>query len=366
MTEPAGGVLETGRRDPSMDSLRFIAVTLVMLFHFLNPLASPAGPLEGLFLATWALRVPLLAFVAGWFSSAELPTRRSVTRLLQSVVAVYVLFDLLLRVQFFWLTGRFLTTWDRPMFGLWFLVSLASWRVLLPYLVRIRWFGAVSVAAALLIGFTSVGASFSLSHTIAQLPLFLLGWYARQVGLRERLTGPLVRGVAAAILVSSVILGWELRGVIAHRVWAMDAGYGDDPATGVLWRALLLCWAVAVQLSMLALVPRTRIPLITACGAGSMSAYLLHQLIYRQWRYNGGPTQVSAGGWPALLGLILAVLALAVVLMLPAVRRWVRPVVQPTARWFLRDESRDRSSAPVAGVDGLPELGPEPDVPRLR
>jgi len=358
-------MLATGGRDPSMDSLRFVAVTLVMLFHFLNPLAGPDGPLEGMFLATWALRVPLLAFVAGWFSSAELPTRRSVTRLLQSVVAVYVLFDLLLRLQFLWLTGRFLVSWDQPMFGLWFLVSLCSWRLLLPYLVRIRWFGAVSVAAALLIGLTTVGASFSLSHTIAQFPLFLLGWYARQIGLRERLTVPVVRVAAAAILVSSVVLGWLLRGIIAHRVWAMDAGYGDDPLGGLLWRALLLAWAVAVQLSALALVPRTRIPLITVCGAGSMSAYLLHQLIYRQWRYTGGPAQISAGGWPALLGLVAAVILLAVVLMLPAVRRWVRPLVQPNVRWLLRDEPGSRPVATL-GVDGLRELGPEPDVPQRR
>ena len=105
-----------------------------------------------------------------------------------------------------------------------------------------------------------------------------------------------------------------------------------------------LAWNVVLQvLAMLAIIPRRSIPLVSACGAGSMYAYMLHQLIQRQWVNWGGPEAVD--GYLGVAVLALAAVALAIVLMLPAVRRPFRPLIQPRWEWFLRAAPEPRLTA---------------------
>lgn len=333
----------SGRRDPSMDSMRFVAVTLVVLFHFVTPITTRGSILDSAFFATWPLRVPLLIFVSGWFSSAEPPTRRSMVRLLQSIVAVYLLFELLQRAQIYLLTGNLRMDWDVPVLGMWFLLTIGTLRVILPYLARVRWFGVIAVVAAILVGFTGAGKSFSIQHSIALLPIFLLGWYARRSGLRERLKTPLIRSLAVAVLLASVTAGWVLTETINRRMIGMYIGYQGQGNFEFLMRPVLLAWAALVVLAMLAIIPRRSIPLVSACGAGSMYAYMLHQLIQRQWVNMGGPEAVD--GYLGVAVLALAAVALAIVLMLPAVRRPFRPLIQPRWEWFLRAAPEPRLTA---------------------
>jgi fucose 4-O-acetylase-like acetyltransferase len=323
-----------------MDSMRFIAVVLVVLFHFLTPISSRGSVLDSAFYATWPLRVPLLVFVSGWFSSAEPPTRRSMVRLLQSIVVVYVFFDLLQRVQVWVLTGSFQLDLDQPLFGMWFLLTIGTLRVILPYLAQVRWFGAIAVVAAVLVGATGADQSFSIQHSVALLPIFLLGWYARQSGLRDRLRTPLLRALAVAVLLASTTAGWVLTETLNRRMIGMYTGFRGEVTFEFLMRPVLLAWAAIVVLAVVALIPRGPIPLISMCGSGSMYAYLLHQPIQRQWMAMGGPAMVP--GYLGVLLLSLAAIALAVVLMLPWIRRAFGPFVQPRARWFLRDDRDGR------------------------
>lgn len=333
----------SGRRDPSMDSMRFIAVILVVLFHFMAPITTRGGILDNAFFATWTLRVPLLIFVSGWFSSAEPLTRRSMVRLLQSIVVVYLLLDLIQRTQIYLLTGTMPIDWESPTYGMWFLLTIGTLRVILPYLALVRWFGAVAVVASLLVGFTGAGEAFSAQHSVALAPLFLLGWYARQSGLRERLHTPLIRSLAVVVLLASVTAGWVLTMTLNRRKTGMYTGYQGDVGFESMMRPVLLAWAALVVLAVLALVPRRRIPLVSACGAGSMSAYLLHLPISRQWGYMGGPEAVD--GYLGVVILALAVIALAIILLLPAVRRPLRPLIQPRWEWFLRRAPRSQTAA---------------------
>ncbi|PFG18270.1 fucose 4-O-acetylase-like acetyltransferase [Propionicimonas paludicola] len=325
-----------GRRDPSMDSLRFIAVVLVVLFHFMASITTRGGVLDSAFYATWALRVPLLIFVSGWFSSAEPPTRRSMIRLLQSIVVVYLFFELLQRVQIYLINGDLRLDWDMPIFGMWFLLTIGTLRVILPYLVLVRWFGLIAIVASLLVGFAGGVQSFSIQHSVALMPIFLLGWYARQSGLRERLQTPLVRLLAVAVLLASFAAGWALVGTLNQRMIGMHSSYRGHVLFELGMRVVLLAWAALVVLAMLALIPRGAIPLVSICGAGSMFAYLLHQPIQRQWRSWGGPQAVD--GYLGVALLAAAAVTLAIVLMLPAVRRPLRWLVQPRWLWFIRKD----------------------------
>ncbi len=334
-------------RDPWPDTMRCLAVVLVVVGHALAPVVARSGFADAVSTGTWALRLPLLAALAGYFSSAEPPTRRSATRLLQSVGLVLVLFDLLQRVQIWALHGVVELDLTTPVFGMWFLLALLMWRIALPYLAQLRALPALAVLAALAVGFVpTIGTTLSLSRTIVFFPFFLLGWAARRHGLRERLDTRTARIGGALVLLGTVpamAAGWS---TVPMRVFQGDRPYAADVLlTDLGWRALALALGTATVLAVMALVPRRRLPFLTAAGAGSMTVYLLHQPIHRALGDLGLYRAID--GRTDLLALVLGAVAVALLLATPPVRRATRWAVQPRGTWLL---TRDAAAAvrPVA------------------
>ena len=69
---PATG-RKSSTREPRWDNARFVAGTLVVLVHMSGSLADRDG-LRWLYLATWAMRVPLFAVLWAWGLLGETPT----------------------------------------------------------------------------------------------------------------------------------------------------------------------------------------------------------------------------------------------------------------------------------------------------
>lgn|GEM_PF-1165349 len=335
-------------RMPWPDSVRFTAVTLVVVAHFVERFAQPGDAIDAFLTGTWALRVPLLVAIAGYFSTAELPTERFVRRLLQSVVVVYVVFDLAQRAQILAITGNLNKELARPVFGMWFLLSLITWRVLLPYLTRVRWFGVLAVVASLGMGFADgIGYGMSLHRTFVFLPFFLLGWWVREVGLRERIATPSVRWVAAGTLALGLAGGVLARDAVSLRLLRGAESYIYAERFAMLgWRAVSLAAGAAMVLAVFALVPWRRVPVITYLGSGSMYSYLLHQPVLRQAFHAGLAAHVTTPAGVALLGLGAVVLSAA--LSSRPVRAVARPFVQPRWTWFLRDAPPSPARYPAA------------------
>ncbi|NLF06088.1 MAG: hypothetical protein GX593_13970, partial [Actinomycetales bacterium] len=324
------------------DTVRFVVVTLVVVGHFVESFAQPGDAVDAFLTSTWALRVPLLVVTAGYFSSAALPTERSVRRMLQSVVLVYVIFDVAQRVQILALTGDLNRELARPVFGMWFLASLVTWRVLLPYLVRVRWFGAIAVLASLGVGFAGgIGYAMSLSRTIVFLPFFLLGWWVRERGLRALLVTARVRWAAAMVLAGGLAAGVLARDAVSLRLLRGAQAYEYAERLEMLgWRAASLGVGAAMVLAVLSLVPRRRVPLVTWLGSGSMYSYLLHQPIHRQTFHAGLASHVTTPGGVVLLA--VGAVALSAALASAPVRALTRPLVQPRWAWWWRDAAPSR------------------------
>ena len=64
-----------------------------------------------------------------------------------------------------------------PYWLLWYLLSLAGWRLLLPVFARLKRPLTFAVALAVAVGCASeVGYYLSLSRTLVFFPMFVLGW----------------------------------------------------------------------------------------------------------------------------------------------------------------------------------------------
>ncbi|EFL01928.1 conserved hypothetical protein [Streptomyces sp. SPB78] len=107
-----------------------------------------------------------------------------------------------------------------------------------------------------------------------------------------------------------------------------------------LVRLAVLAVAAFLVLCLLRLVPKRRLPLISALGAGGFTVYLLHPLIIMPLREKG--LIARADTTLELIALLLAGVLLTTVLASSPVRRLARPLTSPSARWLLAPQGGGR------------------------
>lgn len=334
-------------RDPWPDNARFVAATLIVIGHFTSPLTSQFPELNTLHGALWPMRVPLYVLIAGYFSTADPFTYRKTIELVRNVLLVYVTFEMLTTAQAWLISGKLNFNPSVPSYALWFMLSLFIWRATLPLISKIRWVIPISFVVAATAGFApSIGANLSLGRTLAYAPLFLVGWKLGRIGLHNALDRRWVRNVALVI-----VAGWIIGSIVfAERfnrsMFAMRDPYDTDHLLrDFVARMFLIVAGTIVALSMMALTPRRKLPLISYLGTGSLYIYLLHPIILRQFKAWDFYDHVNTG--TGVIAVIAFSIAVAFFLGSKPVRWLTHSIVQPRYTWLFVPDTAPKPA--VAG-----------------
>lgn len=279
-------------RDPWKDNARLALITLVVFGHCLEPLRGVVA-IDVLYRFLYLFHMPAFAFLSGAVARTEVDLkllRQIAFQLLLPYLLFQGLYDLAARMPGWPDAGPAgITT---PYWLLWYLPSLAAWRLLLPVFMRLRQPLLLACLLALAAGWADdVGYRMSLSRIAAFFPFFLIGHRYAPVW-RERLRG-LPAGMLA--LATLLALGWAAGAVPDPRWLYGSNGYaalGVDDAAGALWRLVRLVAGVAGSAAFLALVPRRAFG-ATAAGARSLQAYLAHGFVVKS------AAAAGAFGWLA-------------------------------------------------------------------
>jgi fucose 4-O-acetylase-like acetyltransferase len=373
---PSAGSTRT--RQAYLDNLRFVAIALVVVGHVAERRLE-SDLMAALCLAVYAFHMPLFAFLCGRFATAGPLTRSVARKMTTQLVVPYLLFSLA------WFGLRSVVEGDvgldlaKPYWHLWFLVALAVWRAVLPYLAELRHPLLVSVLISIGAGYVpSAAGVFDGGRTFAMLPFFVLGWLSRERGWGEgggrfgrdaltRLTSAPARVVAAGVLAAALVVGRlqiDAARDLQLREWArMSVPYA---ATGTpeWWgggvRLAHLLVAVLLGAALMALVPRGR-SVITGWGGATMYVYLLHLVPIYLLR-----ELTDAFDWfdslPRLTLLVALAIAWTCVLSTRAVRRVFGPVVEPRLSWLFRNAPDEAARVPAP--DPTPATGPARRVDR--
>lgn len=332
------------------DNARFVAVTLVVMGHAVQRLTSHSDSALVVYLFIYGFHIPAFAIISGYFSKSTPPTLKQLKRLLSDLVVPYVIFEAIWSVIQFLVTGHNDFNLTTASWTLWFLLALATFRLVLPYLALLRWPLVWAVALSVAVGyFSNVGSTFSLSRTIGLLPFFVLGWKLREWGIGDRWVAARgsvrwVRGGAVLILaawVGVIVIFLAPFRKIDLQHWLFFRDPYSEIADGQWWAGLVrlgfIVLAVALSAAFLALVPRRR-TWITDLGQATMYVYLLHTFVLYPVRESG----ILAHAQPAnlwLVGMIIAAVAISLALASPIVHRIFRPLVEPRLRWlYVREE----------------------------
>jgi fucose 4-O-acetylase-like acetyltransferase len=335
-------------RTPFWDNARFAAIVLVVFGHAIQRLTYDSDAAEALYLLVYAFHMPLFALVAGYFSSSAEPSRARMARLFTNLIAPYLIFETLWTITQFLVTGRTNLDPAQPSWTLWFLLALALFRLVLPYLALLRapvvWALAISVVAGYL---PSIDSTFSVSRFLGLLPFFTLGWWLREHDVVARAGLLATRPVWLRVAAGAVLAGAGVLALVFVDTWR-DVRLGTwfffvDPyvdldapqwwAGGI--RLAIIALALILMTAFLLLVPRgeTR---WTHLGRHTMYVYLLHTFVLYPFRQSG----VLRGLEPSWLWIVVVAVAsvvIAVALSSRPVRRLTRPQVEPRMPWLFRD-----------------------------
>lgn len=348
-TPSPAGAHKHKRRVPLWDNARWIAITLMVIGHAILKLIGESDAAYGVYLFIYAFHVPVFVAVSGYFAKSGPPGPRQMHRLITDVVFPYLIFETIWTLVSWALSGTLQLDYSSPSWTLWFLIALTIWRVVLPYLVLMRYPLLISIAVSVGAGYVGdIDSTFSLSRTLGLLPFFVFGWKLRQWPLTARWThlsptavwrwraGAIALFGALAVAITLNIVGvrdLRLRSFTLYDEAYWQFGY-DQFWAGVIRLALMMA-SFAFILAFLILMPR-RATWFTPLGAATMYIYLLHTFLLYPLRETG----VLDGPQPAwvLPAVILLAVGISVLLSLPQVKRIFRPLVEPRLHWLFRQE----------------------------
>jgi fucose 4-O-acetylase-like acetyltransferase len=345
------------------DNARFILIALVVIGHTMTTARTGSAFGYAIYSYIYLFHMPAMIALSGLFSKPE-ATPKAVRSTLQ-LLATWVVWEIIWALINFFASGRPLPgSWlVVPAWTLWFLVTLATMRILLPYIARLRHPLVFSIAVALAAGLSpAIGTGFSASRTLCFLPFFVAAWLAKDRGWLsgEWFMRP-ARGARAA--------GWALLALIAavfvalpnlRSEWRIDRWltWRDDYARlfdsapigdwaphewwavalgGIGVRSALLLIAAAMTLALQLIVPRGH-SVITVWGARTLFVYLLHGPIIQLLRGTGAVDWMASLGVPGVVTIVAVGVAIAVLLSMTWVTKVFRPVIEPRLDWlYARD-----------------------------
>lgn len=335
------------RRVPLWDNARFACIVLVVLGHAVQRLTYDSDIALGLYLVIYAFHMPAFAIISGYFSRSDSPSRRQMARVITDIVVPYLIFEGVWTLTKWLVEGQANPNLTQPSWTLWFLLALAIFRLVLPYLALLRWPLLWTVVISVGAGYWSnIDSTLSLSRTFGLLPFFTLGWWLAHHDIVGRLDllrrrRRWVRAASLALFAVTGFVAWYYvdvwREVDLRRWLFYDDSYADlgGPWFSGAVRLGLMAVALILSIAFFALIPRGQYRW-THFGQFTMYVYLLHSFVLYPFR-ESGILRDAEPTWLWLPAVVVLSVVIALALATAPVRAVFRPLVEPRPAWLFAD-----------------------------
>ncbi|MGN2246740.1 acyltransferase family protein [Frateuria sp. GZRR35] len=258
-------------RDTRIDNAKFLLIFFVVFGHCLEQIRYQAAFLEALYQFIYLFHMPAFIYLSGMLSRAEFGAKQGARWLATLILPLLVFQAIYLALDAWMLHKPFSYQVIQPYWGLWYLASLACWRIMLVPILTLRQPIFLACIIAIISGYSNdVDYAFSLSRTLVFFPFFVAG---HLLGLPNKGARP----AAWFTLLLLAIFAWSIRHLNAQ--WL----YGVTPYTnrwgGLIQLGLLACSAAGVW-AVLRLAWHKSGPL-AFLGRQSLPIYLLHGLLIK-------------------------------------------------------------------------------------
>lgn len=263
-------------RDTFVDSIRGVAIFLVVFGHFIEPYIG-YEQFRLLYLSIYLFHMPLFVFITGIFVKTTL-NERDYTGIIKGIFIPLLVFQILYKLFVYFYPSGYGYGPLVPHSILWFLLSLIMWRIFAPFFLSPVGL-SISIMMALVAGyFPQIGYDLSLARTVYFFPFFIFG------GLYGKRILQIVsnhRMVSCVLFAACILIGiyWFQNGLYQHALYGTypykDKGISiaDYPMIG---RFLVFLLSLTTLISFCAFIP-TKSRMLQLIGTSTIAIYLLHQ-----------------------------------------------------------------------------------------
>ncbi|MER2192664.1 MAG: acyltransferase family protein [Solibacillus sp.] len=286
-------------RDAYFDNAKALLIVCVVVGHTLSGMLGEARWMDSLYMTIYTFHMPAFIFVTGYYAKV-LRTKKDWWKLMKAVVIPYFVFQFLYTAYYVYVLDFNVefNLFEQSRWGLWFLVSLFCWRVMLPLFTRSKWMIAVALIIALIAGkLPFISEPFSLSRTLYFFVFFIAGYHLSVEPFKKAGSKGKIAGVIALILLFMTMYffndtSWK-EWLFGRLPYAEVEPFLVD--SGILNRLAVYAICAVATIAFLAIVPATKFSW-TVIGQRTMAIYILHLVavqtfrelpIYKEWLQAG-------------------------------------------------------------------------------
>lgn len=301
-------------RNLAVDNAKFILIFLVVFGHIIESKVSQSSYLYSLFKSIYAFHMPAFVILAGMFFSPLQNIRKTIDQ----VILPFLLYSFVYEVIFFVVSKGFsgyIGTLS-PVWIMWFLYSLAIWRLITPLFVKLPNPVFISIIISVLsLSFDLFGSPLGIARTLSFFPFFLIGYLYNSKLIDFAFTNKRLKFGGIVFFVCFMVAAlWE----VDHRVWfgsvnMADLGYGFYQ--GIFVKSSAMALSLIMSISFFCVIPLSENKL-TELGQKTLHVYLAHGVLVKLLSFLGVFTISYEVFGAGLYSLFMCLLALVITVLL--------------------------------------------------
>ncbi len=260
-----------------LDNTKFLLIVLVVLGHFISSFRQ-YNMVNYTYSFIFIFHMPLFIFITGFFS------KNIVTKNRNKILNYIVLYLIMQSIELIITKAKF--TIVKPAYTLWYIQSIIIYNLLVPIIHKMKPISAciLSFIIGLIIGFdNNANTIASLSRTFVMLPFFVMGYFMNEEMLNKiKSRRNIIFAVIFLILLAisiPYIIGKPIK--MPRNLLLAQTSYSNMKLgkMGILYRTFWYVLATITSLSILLIVPKKKLPIISKFGTRTLQVYCLHSII---------------------------------------------------------------------------------------
>jgi len=301
-------------------------------------------------------------FLSGHLSKPNI-SNGSFRSILERIIWPFFATNIILGLILSWINNNIQSNWLSPnesnlqllfftgITATWYLRSLFTWRLIFPMYAQFKrslWL-PISLIFALLAGYDPwAGWKENNYRTIQMFPIFLLGHLTPRDFLKNKISSIWIRisllPPVLGYILHNIFYAWNQTtdGSMKEEENSWQQAYGNDPYK-ILWRLFYDFYAIWFTFTIIAWMPRFKIPFFTDWGQRTMYPYLLHQcfLIVPLSR-TILPHLGEEGNSGKFVGILLIAFIFQCIFSTNFIRWFFWPLIEPNFSSLFQSQTKDK------------------------
>nr|WP_317357757.1 acyltransferase family protein [uncultured Tyzzerella sp.] len=263
-------------RNLLFDNIKGLLIFLVVFGHSLELLKNEYIIANIIYTFIYFFHMPAFIFISGYFSK---DLKKSQDSAFEKFLLPFLIITLPWNIVSFILGITDNYSFFTPAWAMWYLFSMFIWKLLLPYLLKIKRIFKISIFLGITAGlFMEFNSFMSISRTITFLPYFLAGYFFDDTLIEKLRKKPKLPFIFVIISVALVAIYFSTSDLIPVEILWLDRPFINlnySMKLGLIIRILLYGIGFLMTFTLLNLITEKKC-FLSKLGKNTLSVYLLH------------------------------------------------------------------------------------------